>query len=342
MTKNINNKQLDGRRPDKVTFSANIYEDLSRRDFTVNAIAVNLYDNSFVDPYKGREDIKNKIIRTVGIPEERFREDGLRILRAIRFMFKLGFGMEENTYKAILNNWNLLDHVSQERITSEFLQILDYCDIISQQDALLMDGLIKYIIPEAWYKNDYDSNYWRYEAIRGFSDTECKLAYLLRGSKSSAENTCKRLKLSNDFTKDVCDILKAFEYIEELDADTSISAINEKSVEERDAYIARKLVAKYGVKNSLRALEIFADEYGLAPQDYYKLCGTIKEVADKYPITLKDLAVKGEDLMQLGYEGKEVGIALNNLLEYVLTDPEKNKKETLLRLVQWNYTKYTI
>lgn len=323
----------DGRRPDQVTFSFNVYEDLARRDFTVNAIAINLFDNTCIDPYKGKEDIKNKIIRTVGIPEERFKEDGLRILRAIRFKFKLGFTMEENTYKAILNNWKLLDHVSQERITSEFLQILDYCNIDSQQDAMLMDGLIKYLIPEAWYKNDYDNNFWRYEAIRGFSDTECKLAYLLRGSKGSVEVTCKRLKLSNDFTKDVCDTLKAFNYIEELDKSTDISEFDEKSIEDRDNYIARKLVAKFGTKNSLRALEIFADEYGVAPQDYYRLYDIIKEAAYKYPTTLKDLAVKGEDLIQLGYEGKEVGQILNKFLECVLDDPKKNKKEILLRLI---------
>lgn len=321
----------DGRRPDSVTFSNNIYEDLSRRDFTVNAIAVNLYDNSFIDPYKGREDIKNKIIRTVGIPEERFREDGLRILRAIRFKFKLEFGIEENTCKAILNNWNLLDHVSQERITSEFLQILDYCNISSQQDALLMDGLINYILPEAWCENDYDNNFWRYEVISSFSDTECKLAYLLRGSKSGAENTCKRLKLSNDFTKDVCDTLKAFEYIVELDTNLSDIAITQKSIAERDAFIARKLVAKYGTKNSLRAFEIFAYEYGLNSQDYYNLYDIIKEAANKYPVALKDLTVKGEDLLQLGYEGVQIGKVLNDLLELVLLRPECNNKEFLLR-----------
>ena len=83
----------DGRRPDQVTFSTNILDDLSRRDFTVNAIALNMLSNvtEYVDPFKGRKDIENKVIRTVGDPVERFTEDGLRILRAIRFRFKLGF-----------------------------------------------------------------------------------------------------------------------------------------------------------------------------------------------------------------------------------------------------------
>lgn len=311
----------DGRRPDKVTFSKNILQDLARRDFTVNAIAIRLEDEKVIDPYNGRQDIKDRVLRTVGEPEERFREDGLRILRAIRFKFKFGLYMEDNTYNAILNNWNLLDNVSQERITSEFLQILEHCNIDSQQDALLMDGLIKYLIPEAWYKNTYDSNFWRYEAIRGFSDTECRLAYLLRESKSSAENTCKRLKLSNDFTKDVCDTLKAFELVAELSRDY-----------DTDGYIARKLVSSYGTKNALRAWQLFADDYGITPYDYNDMYALL-EIAHKWPVTLKDLAVKGDDLIELGYEGKEVGGILNRLLEYVLDDPTRNEKEELLKVI---------
>ena len=118
----------DGRRPDQVTFSTNILDDLSRRDFTVNAIAINMLSNvnEYIDPYNGREDIKNKVLRTVGDPFERFTEDGLRILRAIRFKYKLGFKFDSATYDAIVNNWNLLEHVSQERITSEFLMIMEY------------------------------------------------------------------------------------------------------------------------------------------------------------------------------------------------------------------------
>ncbi len=149
---------------------------------------------------KLQKDIENKVIRTVGDPVERFTEDGLRILRAIRFRFKLGFTFDAATYKAIRSNWQLLEHISQERITSEFLQIIDYCTINSQQDTLLVDDLIYYLLPAAWYKNDYDNNFWRYEAIDRFSDTECKLAYLLRETNSSPETVCKKLKLSKTCT----------------------------------------------------------------------------------------------------------------------------------------------
>lgn len=319
----------DGRRPDQVTFSTNILDDLSRRDFTVNAIALNMLSNvnDYVDPFNGIKDIENKVIRTVGDPVERFTEDGLRILRAIRFKFKLKFKLDNDTYNTIQNNWNLLTYISQERITSEFLQILDYCTINSQQDALLIDGLIYYLLPEVWYKNDYDNNFWRYEAIKGFSDTECKLAYLLRGAKSSPEIICKRLKLSNEFTKDVCDTLKAFDYIITLDTDLD-------AVAERDVVIARKIVSKYGTKNALRAWEIFADEYGVTPYDYNNMYELLEMTANRWSVTLKDLAINGDDLIQLGFKGREIGKILDYCLDQVLRNQSLNEKEKLIGLVK--------
>lgn len=322
----------DGRRPDQVTFSINILDDLSRRDFTINAIALNMLSNvtEYVDPFKGRKDIENKVIRTVGDPVERFTEDGLRILRAIRFRFKLGFTFAAATYKAIMSNWQLLEHISQERITSEFLQIIDYCTINSQQDTLLVDDLIYYILPDVWYKNDYDNNFWRYEAIDTFSDTECKLAYLLRETKSSPKIICKGLKLSNEFTKDVCDTLKAFDYIVQLDTDLDAKG----SVAERDAIIARKLVSKYGTKNALRAWEIFADEYGLTQYYYNNMYELLKVATNRWSVTLKDLAINGDDLIQLGFKGREIYKTLDYCLDQVLIDQSLNEKEKLIELVK--------
>ena len=322
----------DGRRPDQVTFSTNILDDLSRRDFTINAIALNMLSNAneHVDPFNGIKDIENKVIRTVGDPVERFTEDGLRILRAIRFRFKLGFTFDAATYKAIMSNWQLLEHISQERITSEFLQIIDYCTITSQQDTLLVDDLIYYLLPAVWYKNDYDNNFWRYEAIDRFSDTECKLAYLLRETKSSHRIICKGLKLSNKFTNDVCDTLKAFDYIVKLDTDLDAKS----SVAERDAVIARKLVSKYGTKNALRAWEIFADEYGLAQYDYNNMYKLLEITASRWSVTLKDLVINGDDLIQLGFKGKEIHKALDYCLDQVLRDQSLNEKEKLIELVK--------
>ena len=322
----------DGRRPDQVIFSTNILDDLSRRDFTVNAIALNMLSNAneYVDPFNGIKDIGKKVIRTVGDPVERFTEDGLRILRAIRFRFKLGFTFDNDTYKAIMSNWQLLEHISQERITSEFLQIIDYCTINSQQDTLLVDDLIYHLLPDAWYKNDYDNNFWRYDAIEGFSDAECKLAYLLREAKSSPKIICKGLKLSNKFTKDVCDTLKAFDYIIKLDTDLDAK----DAVAERDAVIARKLVSKYGTKNALRAWEIFADEYGLTQYYYNNMYELLKVATSRWSVTLKDLVINGDDLIQLGFKGKEIHKALDYFLDQVLRDQSLNEKEKLIELAK--------
>ena len=123
--------KTDGRRPESVTFSTYIKDDLSRRDFTINAMAIKVKDfleyaykdedklkKSILDPYNGLQDIENKLIRTVGVPEERFKEDGLRIMRAIRFACKYDFKIHNQTLQAIYTNNECLDNISKERIQS--------------------------------------------------------------------------------------------------------------------------------------------------------------------------------------------------------------------------------
>lgn len=140
----------DGRHPDKVNYAATIEEDLSRRDFTMNAIAINLEDGSIVDPYDGKSDIKNKIIRTVGNSHERFMEDGLRPIRALRFASKLGFEIEQNTYNEIFKEdiKNKILSISIERFRDEFEKIL-----LSKKPSVglkLMEatGVLNMFIPE--------------------------------------------------------------------------------------------------------------------------------------------------------------------------------------------------
>ncbi|PQD96930.1 CCA tRNA nucleotidyltransferase [Pradoshia eiseniae] len=113
----------DFRRPDQVEFVTSLREDLKRRDFTMNAIAMDK-DGCLYDPFCGREDIENQIIRTVGSPDERFSEDALRMVRAVRFISQLGFEVEENTYRALSEKANLLSHIAQERKTAEFQKLL--------------------------------------------------------------------------------------------------------------------------------------------------------------------------------------------------------------------------
>lgn len=122
-TYRIDGNYSDNRRPNKVSFTKSIKEDLARRDFTINAIAYNP-EVGFIDYFNGREDIDNKIIRAVGNPEERFNEDSLRILRGLRFSSQLGFKIEKRTADAMFSQGDLLKNISAERIASEFIKTL--------------------------------------------------------------------------------------------------------------------------------------------------------------------------------------------------------------------------
>ena len=138
----------DNRHPDKITFSKNLEDDLKRRDFTINALALSVQKETLVDLYKGQEDIKDKTIRTVGNPVDRFNEDGLRIMRAVRLKTELGFEIHPETERAILENGFLLKNISKERIRDEFNKM-----IMSDRpmDGLLTMkklGLLPYIVPE--------------------------------------------------------------------------------------------------------------------------------------------------------------------------------------------------
>ncbi len=138
----------DGRRPDSVSYSKTIEEDLSRRDFTINAMALNLETFKFVDLFNGQQDLENKIVRTVGIASERFREDGLRIMRAIRFASKLDFEIQKDTYEAIFNCTDMLKFVASERIRDEFNGILLSDNAFMGIEILRKTNILELIIPE--------------------------------------------------------------------------------------------------------------------------------------------------------------------------------------------------
>src|SRR6185369_4754081 len=138
----------DNRHPDSVVFSQKIEDDLQRRDFTVNALAYSVSKKQIVDLFKGQKDIQNKIIRTVGEPEKRFTEDGLRILRAVRFQAQLEFEIEAQTEKSILESAHLLKNISKERIRDEFTKIIMSPRPMIGLNAIRKLGLLQYTVPE--------------------------------------------------------------------------------------------------------------------------------------------------------------------------------------------------
>ena len=313
----------DGRRPDQVTFSTNILDDLSRRDFTVNAIALNMLSNvnDYVDPFNGIKDIENKVIKTVGDPIERFTEDGLRILRAIRFRFKLGFTFDAATYKAIMSNWQLLEHISQERITSEFLQILTYGHLDSAEDCYLMDALIKKILPEAYIENVYDCNWWEYKTLFEFPDIETKMAFLLKDYYRDIPNIGSKLKLSNQMTSNIFESVYCKNALEELGC---------------TEYMVRKLVSECGKNNVLKGFYLYDEIYNLTPPEWSWAKDTIQQTDQEY-IHISDLKLNGNDLITLGFTGKALGEALRYLLDEVLKDQTANTKQNLVHLLEKKY-----
>jgi len=151
-------KYSDKRHPDKIEFAETIEEDLSRRDFTVNAMAMKIKNTQYtihhtqytsVDPFNGQKDLQKKLIKAVGNPKERFSEDGLRLMRAIRFACELNFQIEPQTLKAIKDNASLLAFISKERIRDELIKIINSSQAVKGIFLLQENDLLKQIIPKA-------------------------------------------------------------------------------------------------------------------------------------------------------------------------------------------------
>ena len=164
-TYRLDGNYSDGRRPDSVTYAVSIEDDLMRRDFTMNSIAYNPWQG-FIDPYNGIEDIRNGIIRCMGKPQNRFNEDGLRVLRALRFAAQLGFEIEEGTSAAIHELKHLLDNISKERIQSELTKMLMSDNCGNQVLDEYRDVLFQ-IIPEMKYMDGFkqEDHYYKYEDV---------------------------------------------------------------------------------------------------------------------------------------------------------------------------------
>lgn len=294
----------DFRHPKEVFFTDNISEDLKRRDFTMNAVAYNP-ESGFLDEHGGLEDIKNKIIRGVGKPQERFQEDALRMLRALRFSAQLGFKIEEETYSAIKEKACLIAHVSAERIKEELDKL-----ILSEYPQLIVKlwetSLLKYISPDL-----YEAGQEISEDIEKLpKDKVLRWAHILRFAKSP-KTELKNLRFDN----------KSINLIIFLCA-------NEKTPISADKYYIRKLLSEWGEDKFRLLLEFRFKE------DFSKILLLLDEILKNGDcITLKQLAVNGGDLMRIGIpKGEILGEALNKLLDEVHKNPLLNEKECLLEM----------
>jgi len=347
----------DGRRPDSVVFTNNLYEDLSRRDFTVNAMAFNETEG-LVDPFNGQEDLEKKVLRCVGDPSARFSEDALRMLRAVRLSAQLGFTVESAAYDAIKANAPLLGRISAERIASEFNAILmsDRPETI----YLLVDtGLISHIAPEfeACISTRQDSRYHSHNVgehtVRSVAlaekDLIQRMSLFLHDigkpfSISTDEKGGRHFSGHAAVSAEIADkILKRLKYPRKFSVMVRKLVLNHDIKFKNDDFCIRKLLAQYGEELLFRLIRIREADIGAQnPEFAGERLGRLakfKESAERIIgegacTSLERLAVKGSDLAAAGVteEGRIIGEILGRLLDAVIEKPSLNEKDKLLEL----------
>ena len=311
-TYRIDGEYHDGRHPESVEFTSNLKEDLKRRDFTINAMAYS-HETEIVDEFGGMDDLEHQVIRCVGLAHDRFTEDALRILRAIRFAAQLGFEIEAETYEAISDIAPNLKNVSKERIQVELTKLLlsDYPEKMMMVDAT---GICPYVTPdfgEVFGKECADS----VAKIKTLpKEKSLRWAGFLRHMESlKVRAILKGLKLDNETIDNGRIMVEA--------AQTPL--IPEKPQIRR--FLCK--MSRYQFEGCLYLKELDGDSN---IEEIRRLWQEIE--ADGDCISLKMLAVNGGDLMAAGVEkGKILGETLAWLLDLVLEHPELNNKETLLQ-----------
>lgn len=344
----------------KVNFVNDIKNDLSRRDFTINAMAYNEVDG-IVDLYNGQKDIENKIINFVGNAEERIIEDPLRILRAFRFMSRLGFSLSEKTVEAIKKQKNLLISIPEERITMEFSKLLLGENIKNTLTAMKDTGVLELIIPE--FKATYDFNQHNpHHNLDLFnhiisvvskvpSDLELRYTALLHDIAKPLVQTFDEKGVAHYKTHEIVgadmarDILTRLKLPVKL-IDTVEDIIKKHMVLYRDVTDKKinKLLSEMGYDNLLRLIEhCNADnasknnEVVNPENDLYERLE--RAVEKQMQVTVNDLALNGRDLMEMGFKGTEIGKIKGELLEKYLSEEIPNEKEEMLAYVKEKYLK---
>lgn len=351
-------KYSDKRHPDEIRPAKNLGEDLARRDFTINAMAADVSGRKIkiVDPFSGQKDLKGKVIRAVGAPKDRFSEDALRMMRAVRFASVLGFAIEPETLKSIGESSPLLKMISQERIRDELVKIIMSDNAAEGIDLLRETGLLKHVLPELeeGFGNSQNKHHiydcyqhsllsLKYAAKKKFNKF-VRIASLLhdigkprskRGEGPDATFYGHEIigaKMTNEILNRLKFPKKEVEKITKL-VRYHLFYYNAGEVSESSV---RRLVRNAGPENMEELLQVrMADRIGsgVPKAEPYKLrhLKYIIEKVSQDPISAKMLKISGDDIMKvLGIKpGPKVGRILDILLGEVLADPKKNKKEVL-------------
>ena len=347
----------DGRHPKQVTFTSSLEEDLKRRDFTINAMAYHPREG-LVDLFHGMEDMENRIIRCVGDPMERFHEDALRIMRAVRFSAQLGFEIEEQTRSGISSLAENLKNVSAERIQAELVKLLvsphpDYMRVAYET------GITREFLPEFDRCMETEQNtpyhcftvgeHILHSLLYVEADKVLRLTMLLHDiakpvmkttdgngrdhfklhairGEEIAKQILRRLKFDNDTITQVCRLIRYHDDRPEGQMNSVRRAVNRIGEDLFPLYLKIQ-------KADMLAQSEYCREEKIRRQESVKAC--YEEILKKHQcISMKMLAVSGKDLIQAGYRpGPELGEILNRLLDHVLETPEDNTKEKLMSLI---------
>ena len=344
----------------KVSFVDDIRNDLARRDFTINAIAYN-QKAGIIDLYNGQKDIENRIINFVGKSEERIIEDPLRVLRAFRFMSRLKFSLSENTVEAIKKQKELLKNIPEERITMEFSKLLLGENIKNTLILMKNIGVLELIIPE--FKVTYDFNQCNphhnldlFDHIINVvskvpADLELRYSALLHDIAKPVVQTFDEKGIAHYKTHEIVgadmarDILTRMKLPAKL-IDTVVEIIKKHMVLYKDVTDKKfnKLLSEMGYDNLWRLIEHSIADNSSKNNEVVSTENDLHErlkraVEKQMQITVNDLTVNGKDLIELGFNGKEIGEIKKELLDKYLSEEIKNEKEEMLEYVKEKYRK---
>ena len=350
-------KYVDGRHPSNVKFTKDIHQDLARRDFTINALAYDPLEDDLIDDFKGKQDLKKKVIRAIGNPVDRFSEDGLRSVRACRFAAKLNFKIDRKTLGAISKTLTVTKMVAPERIHDELVKLLKADKPSVGLELMRKSGLLKIILPEleSCIKIKQPPNFHKYDVywhslyscdaaakgntilrmaalLHDIAKPICKKDYTFYNHDKTGEQMAKdilaRLKFSNDETRKITNLIShhMFNYTSDWS----------------DAAVRRFIRRIGGIQNiddlfALRKADTKAMESEIGSAYLAELKQRVnKIIAEEHALHVTDLKINGNDVMKTLKipAGPRIGQILNAVLEQVLDNPKLNQRKKLLELVK--------
>ena len=346
--------KTDGRHA-VVEFGASLDEDLARRDYTINAIAYSPSKDELRDPYDGRKDLTGKLIRAVGDPRDRMREDRLRALRAIRFAARLGFDIERDTWDAIVESAPELSKLSAERVKQEIEKTMDQVKLPSKAFAMWRDtGAFGSLIPalaRVTTRQLLPLDHLRRPLVPGRpARRPTRIAALFATMPPAAvRKTLKDLRFSNSEGEWIAVLVERWQQLSPAMTAALLKAEEMGAADpwNSDQYPPNAMLRTWAAsagRTLLAPLLRLADAFWWAarqsgePAPYKQTVGSVYKraigIAYRDAIALSDLAIDGSDLEKLGLQGPAVGAMLRKLLEAVIADPRKNTHDELLKLAK--------